>query len=222
MVSMLTWPDQMVKWAMANREETVPKPGNDAGKSKIIAAARTAFAERGYDGARLRAISEQAGVLHTTMLYHFKSKDVLWRAVVDDLFAKLDARMALHVGPNVGNSARDRYRLLVGDFIRFSAQYPELHRIMTSEGRADSERLRWLVDRHTRRLYELTAEFADIFGLPPNLVSPARLYFAVIGLATAPFTLAPEFQLLSGADPFSDAEVEQSIEFVETLLFREQ
>ena len=39
-------------------------------------------------------------------------------------------------------------------------------------------------------------------------------------LATAPFTLAPEFKLLSGIDPFDQEEVERTVAFVETLLFR--
>jgi TetR/AcrR family transcriptional regulator len=197
-----------------------PLPSSDQGQRNIIEAARTAFADRGFDGARLRAISDAAGVLHTAMLYHFKSKDILWRAVVDDLFAELDARLAEHQGEVAERTPLEFARQLLRSFIRFSAERPELHRIMTSEGRANSDRLTWLVERHSRRMYSLMENFAPLMDMPTGLNTPVRLYYAIVGLATAPFALAPEFKLLSGIDPFSEDELERTVEFLETLLFR--
>jgi TetR/AcrR family transcriptional regulator len=194
-------------------------PSSDQGQRNIIEAARTAFADRGFEGARLRSISDAAGVLHTAMLYHFKSKDILWHAVVDDLFAKLDTQLAQHLARASEMDPLDFARKLLREFIYFSAHYPELHRIMTSEGRASSERLDWLVAQHSKRLYTLMGKFTPLIPMPNGLNTPIRLYYAVIGLATAPFTLAPEFRLLSGVDPNSAAEVERTVEFVEALLF---
>jgi TetR/AcrR family transcriptional regulator len=197
-----------------------PSPSSDEGQRNIIMAARTAFADRGFDGARLRSISEDAGVSHTAMLYHFKSKDMLWQAVVDDLFAELDARLTEDQADDAQLSPLAFSRQRLRAFIRFSAESPELHRIMTSEGRASSDRLIWLVERHSRRMYELMKGFTALIDMPADLNTPIRLYYAIIGLATAPFTLAPEFKLLSGIDPFSEDELERTVAFVETLLFR--
>ena len=196
-----------------------PLPSSNQGQRNIIDAARAAFADRGFDGARLRSISAAAGVLHTAMLYHIKSKDILWRAVVDDLFAELDARLAGHLAQASALSPIDFARKLIREFIRFSAERPELHRIMTSEGRASSERLDWIVDRHSRRLYDLMETFTPLMTVPTGLNTPIRLYYAVVGLATAPFTLAPEFKLLSGIDPFGENELERTVQFVEAILF---
>jgi hypothetical protein len=69
-------------------------------------------------------------------------------------------------------------------------------------------------------MYGLMENFAPLMDMPKGVNSPIRLYYAIVGLATAPFTLAPEFKLLSGIDPFSDDELERTVEFVETLLFR--
>ena len=205
---------------MASDTTKTNSPSSAAGQRAIITAARTAFADRGFDGARLRSISDAAGVLHTTMLYHFKSKDMLWRAVVDDLFAELDARLAEHQADAAEQSPLEFSRQLLRAFIRFSAERPELHRIMTSEGRAKSERLNWLVERHSRRFYDLMAGFTPLVDMPAPHNTPVRLYYAIVGLATAPFTLAPEFELLSGINPFHEEELERTITFVETLLFR--
>jgi TetR/AcrR family transcriptional regulator len=197
-----------------------PLPSSDQGRRNIIAAARTAFADLGFEGARLRSISDSAGVLHTAMLYHFKNKNTLWRAVVDDLFAELETRLTEHQqeGPKQFQLEFARQRLRA--FIRFSAERPELHRIMTNEGRASSERLTWLVEKHSRRMYDLMKNFTPLIDMPAGLNQPIRLYYAIVGLATAPFTLAPEFKLLSGIDPFSEDELERTAEFVEVLLLR--
>ena len=194
-----------------------PAPSSNDGQRNIIMAARNAFAERGFDGAKLRAISQEAGVLHTAMLYHFKSKDILWRTVVDDLFAELDARLAAHGAESAALLPQEFSRKLLRAFIRFSAERPELHRIMTSEGRAHSERLTWLVERHSRRMYVLMAQFTPLINMPAELNTPVRLYYAVIGLATAHFTLAPEFELLSGINPFAADELDRTVAFVEEI-----
>jgi TetR/AcrR family transcriptional regulator len=206
---------------MATRTAKAPLPSSDLGQRNIIEAARTAFADHGFEGARLRSISNAAGVLHTAMLYHFKSKDILWRAVVDDLFAELDARFADHAHPAEEHSALEFSKRRLRAFIRFSAERPELHRIITSEGRASSERLTWLVEKHSRRMYDLMKTSTPLLDIPAGLNTPIRLHYAIVGLATAPFTLAPEFKLLSGIDPFSEHELERTVEFVETILFRD-
>lgn len=205
---------------MDSSKRTSHAPASDEGQRNIIEAARDAFADKGFEGAKLRAISEKAGVLHTAMLYHFKSKDILWRAVVADLFSKMEDRFASHLlsADQLGSEASARNMLR--EFIRFSAAYPQLHRIMTSEGRARSQRLEWLVDTYSRRLYKLMESFVPLMITPDHVRTPIRLYYAVIGLATAPFTLAPEFELLSGINPFSDEELGASMDFVEALLFR--
>ena len=50
--------------------------GNET-KLTIIRAAATMFARQGYTGSSLRAIARSAGVDHTTLLYHFGSKERL-------------------------------------------------------------------------------------------------------------------------------------------------
>lgn len=49
----------------------------------ILDAALEAFALRGFDGAGLREIAKIAGVAQPTINYHFKSKDALFKAIVE-------------------------------------------------------------------------------------------------------------------------------------------
>ena len=53
-----------------------------ASKASILEAARGEFALHGYS-ARLQDIAERAGLTHPTLLYHFKSKERLYAAVIE-------------------------------------------------------------------------------------------------------------------------------------------
>ena len=51
-------------------------------KIKILIAAEQVFAENGYSGASVRAITRKANVNSALVNYHFRSKDALFKAVV--------------------------------------------------------------------------------------------------------------------------------------------
>ena len=55
----------------------------------LIAAAIDEFASKGFEGASTRAIAEAAAAHQPQILYHFGSKEQLWRAAVDELFDRL-------------------------------------------------------------------------------------------------------------------------------------
>ena len=67
---------------------TVPAPDT---KSRILDAAEVLFAERGYDAASLRALTEQAGVNLAAVHYHFGSKQSLFAAVIERRVGALNA-----------------------------------------------------------------------------------------------------------------------------------
>lgn len=192
------------------------KPGSDEGQRRILLAARAAFATNGFEGASLRAISAEAGVLHTAMLYHFPTKDALWRAVMADLFEVVEGRLQAAAATASGKATDTIARATIRAFVQFCAEFPELHRIMTSEGRSDTDRLAWLVDNYSRRLFGAVQTMAPVAN--PLLADPIRLYYAIIGLSASIFTLAPEYSRLSGRDPFAPDEVKATADLVVTLV----
>lgn len=193
------------------------KPGSDEGRRRILDAARGAFATHGFDGASLRAISAEAGVLHTAMLYHFPTKDALWRAVMADLFAMVEARLEAATAATVGQPPAAVARATLRAFVQFCAECPELHRIMTSEGRSDTDRLAWLVDNYSRRLFGAAQAMHGLAN--PLFADPIQLYYAIIGLSASVFTLAPEYRRLSGRDPFAEKEIQATADLVVALVF---
>ncbi|SCG46525.1 TetR/AcrR family transcriptional regulator [Micromonospora coxensis] len=59
------------------------RPGNPDTRDAILAAARTAFADRGFDATSIRMIATAAGVDPALVHHYFGSKDQLFRATVD-------------------------------------------------------------------------------------------------------------------------------------------
>ncbi len=55
-------------------------------QKKLLEAAIEAFSENGFKGTSTRDIAERAGVHHPLITYHFKNKDLLWRAAAQRVF----------------------------------------------------------------------------------------------------------------------------------------
>ena len=59
------------------------RPGNPDTRDAVLAAARAAFAERGFDGATIRGIAADAGVDPALVHHYFGSKDQLFLAAIE-------------------------------------------------------------------------------------------------------------------------------------------
>lgn len=210
----------MVSTAPASRRT---RPSADVTRERILAAALDLFSERGFDGASTRDIAARAGVTQPLLNYHFSGKDDLWRAAVDVLFAQLNDALSARADGLRGVDEVTAARLLVREFIWFSARHPQLHRIITQECKVDGPRMDWLVERHVRPLYETTtAQFAALAaeGHVPA-IPPAHLYYIVTGAGPTMFVLGPECRRLSGLDPESEDVIEAHADAVRALLFND-
>ena len=63
-------------------------------KLRILTSAETHFGEFGYDSASLADIASSAGIRRASLLYHYGSKEKLYLAVQEALFADLAQALA--------------------------------------------------------------------------------------------------------------------------------
>lgn len=181
--------------ARHRRPEPPPEPVSAA--ERILAAALAAFAERGFDGAKTRDIAAAAGVPQGLLAYHYASKQALWEAAADWIFAEVRADLESASEALRDVDPKTRLRAVMKRFARFVARRPELHCFMTHEGSHDGPRLRWLADRHIRPLFELSTALIQE-ALPG--VDAAQLHYALLGAIAHVFAVAPEFALVAGRD----------------------
>jgi AcrR family transcriptional regulator len=100
----------------------------DDTKQRLLDASRKLFADNGFAGASVRAITRQAGANLGAITYHFGSKEGLYAAVLEQLFAILADRVsaaAARAAP-----ARERLEEIVHAFFAFFAEYPEAPRLV--------------------------------------------------------------------------------------------
>jgi TetR/AcrR family transcriptional regulator len=199
----------------------VTRPSADATRDRIVAAATDLFSERSFDGATTRDIAARAGVTQPLLTYHFHSKEELWRAAVDSLFDLLNQTMVQRANGLRGVDEITSAKLLVREFIVFSARNPQLHRIIMQESKSDGARMDYLVDRHVRPIYERTIEMFESLareGAVPD-VPAVHLYYILTGAGPTMFVLAPECRRLSCLDPSDEDVIEAHADAVSRLLF---
>jgi AcrR family transcriptional regulator len=202
----------------------VRRPSADATRERVLAAALDLFSELSFDGATTRDIAARAGVTQPLLNYHFSSKDEMWQAAVDGLFAELNEVLATREEGLRGVDELTAAKLLVREFIYFSASHPQLHRIITQECKTDGPRMDWLVERHIRPHYEQAAQlFSRLVGagLLPD-IPVAHLYYILTGAGPTMFVLAPECRRLTGIDPQAPEVIEAHVDAVTAFLFGRQ
>jgi AcrR family transcriptional regulator len=178
-------------------------------RQQLLESALVEFGTKGFDGASTRSIAQRVDAHQPQINYHFESKDALWVAAVDHLFGLLAGELAdvSLAGSDDPTELALGFAEAVRRFVRFAAAHPELNRIMVHEGTEDSERLRWMVERHVRPLYDATRaiwqRLRDAGIAAP--IDAARVHYVIVGAASLPFVNAPEARLLTGAEP-ADAE----------------
>jgi len=97
----------------------------------LVATARELFAQQGYDGTSIRAITERAGVNLAAVTYHFGTKEALYAAVVASVAQPLRERveaLARTAGPPAGRLGR----ILHAYFDHF-ADHPDMPKLVIQQ-----------------------------------------------------------------------------------------
>jgi AcrR family transcriptional regulator len=182
-------------------------------RQQLLDSALVEFGAKGFDGASTRSIAQRVDAHQPQINYHFASKEALWFAAVDHLFELLGAELAglpLPAGVDDPQELALVFAEAIRRFVRFAAAHPELNRIMVHEATEDSDRLRWMVDRHVRPLYDAIRVAWERLG-DAGIAAPidsAMVHYVIVGAASLPFVNAPEARLLTGVEPTDAAWVD--------------
>ena len=197
---------------------------SEATREAILDAAERIFADEGLAGARTDAIAAAAGVNKALLYYYFRSKEGLYRAVLEGYVADFN-RQALDVLSCEGSACALLLRYINHhfDFIAAHRHHGPLFQrmLMTDEkswvrlarelGLPRMKALLKLIERGMR-----SGEFRrmDSFHVAISLVSLIAFYFSS----------APVLRAVSGIDPYTKANVEhrrkEVLEFVRYALFK--
>lgn len=192
-------------------------------RDRILDAAAAEFADHGFEGASTRNVAVNAGVQHPLVTYHFESKEGLWRAALTSLNERFVKLYRARLEGLRGVDAGTKLRLILEDFIRFSAENPAFHWLMSHEGSKGGRRMNWLVDAYVRHFFEEITELIRAAQKEGRFVAgdPHHLLYIFVGAVTRLFMLGPEVKKVSGRNPTSQAYVEEHVRLCLGLFFRE-
>jgi TetR/AcrR family transcriptional regulator len=158
----------------------------EASRARILEAARIEFVSHGLSGGRVDRIAEQSGVNKNLIYHYFGSKDALYLAVLERIYADLRARQQdqdLRGLPPVEGMKR-----LVGSTFDHFVATPDLIRLMSIENIHYAEHLR--TSRSTKSLYSGLLDTIRILlkrgqeeGVFRANVDAVDLYLSISGLA---------------------------------------
>ena len=214
---------------MSNVPEQTRKRGRppksadgDDRRDQILRAALKVFSLAGFDGSTTAEIAEEAGVTQPLLNYYFKSKDELWREAASTAYANLERIFTQATKELSDLDPLSRLRVMIRKFVYFSAQYPEIPRLVMLEGMRESERLDWLVEHSMRPLHEVMDSLlldAEATGQIRVLRKP-NMAFIMIGAASFFFTAAPIVSRLYGIELLSPEEIDAHVETVTEILLQ--
>jgi TetR/AcrR family transcriptional regulator len=69
-------------------------------RAALLSSARRLFATRGFHGTSVGDIADEAGLRKPSLFHHFPTKEALYRAVMDELFAQLATVVAANATPD--------------------------------------------------------------------------------------------------------------------------
>ncbi|MGB7409710.1 MAG: TetR/AcrR family transcriptional regulator [Sphingopyxis granuli] len=188
-------------------------------KQAILAAALREFADKGFDGASTREIADKADVNHRLIGHHFGNKELLWEATAKYVFGEYVAQQRKRYQGLDGVDQPILLRLMLREFILFSAKVPQLHRFMVQANEGGQKRLEWLIKNHLApgiAMDLMILRKAQEEGMLRS-GNPMHLRYLFIGAATSVFTLSEEYQFMSKQNPFDEDFIENHIEMVLSL-----
>jgi TetR/AcrR family transcriptional regulator len=194
-------------------------------RARILKAAGLVFAEGGLAGARTEAIAAAAGVNKALLYYYFKSKDGLYRAVLEDHLREFSCRALeiLSAGDSPGRTLL-RYVSYHFDFIGARPYYPSLFQRLMMAGGSAAERM---VQEHMAPVSKLLLGVIERGMRAGEFRSFDRQHTAIslVALIVFYFGAAPLVRRFGGKDPFQRANrarrKKEVLKFIRYALFKD-
>lgn len=173
-----------------------------ATRAELLAAGRRLFAQRGYDGASIRAITRDAGANLGAVTYHFGSKRDLYAAVLEEGLRPLAARVdeAVHSG----GLALERMLRVVEAYFDHLQRHPDLPHLLLQEVAAGKQPPAVVVEI-LRGVKEAIAGL-QVEGATEGSVRPGHPVLTALSVISQPVYLALVAPLLRTVGPFDLAD----------------
>ena len=155
----------------------------------ILEAAKRVFIRKGYDGARMQEIADEAGINKALLHYYFRNKDTLF----DSIFLNAFASFIPNIGATIMSDKQfeEKLKTIIDTYIDMLIANPFLPSFVLQE-----------INRNPNRIIDILHGwginpklFKDVFirelGDKSKKIKPEHLIFNIISMCVFPFVAKP-------------------------------
>jgi len=167
-------------------------------EQKIFEAARHVFHQRGYDGARMQEIADQAGINKALLHYYYRSKDKLYEAVFKEALKRVGPKMFEGLDSDI--DLEEKLRKFTSNYINTLKRNPFIPGFIIHEVHSNKERFKDFLAENVKGIVKLDKINAQLEeGIQEGKyreISAEQLFMNVFSLCAFPFAARPAFQTL--------------------------
>lgn len=189
-------------------------------EAKIIEAARQVFIRKGFAGARMQDIADEAGMNKALLHYYFRSKEKLFEVIFREAFDTLIPRVEDLFSSDL--DFFDKIRGLTKVYINMATENPYLPLFVLNQMHADPDHFKKAFGATAHRIpYPLIKQQISE-AVKQGLIRPIephQLIMNILSLCLFPFVARPMFQLTmqvtdAGFREMTEARRESVAEFI--------
>lgn len=160
-------------------------------EEQILKAAKQVFRERGFSGARMQKIADEAGINKSMLHYYFRTKDQLFQQVfqesIRDFFPKIFKVL------NADLAFVPKIRKLVETYYTMFKNHPHLPRFVIHEMNQHPDRFKEFINKTQIRIPERFVKQiqAEIESGSMKRIAPREFIINTIGLCVFPIIARP-------------------------------
>jgi AcrR family transcriptional regulator len=183
-------------------------------EERILEAAKKVFHCKGYDGARMQEIADEAGVNKSLVHYYFRNKDNLFQAVFEDAFSKLIAKLNEIFFSELNFTAK--IENFIGYYVTFLSQNSYLPLFILNGLYEKPEQIRTMLAKNQLLPERLIDQIKKQVKSELNLeIDPFHIFINILALSVFPVIAKPLIETMFG---YTNEQLEQFYEERKTVV----
>ena len=161
----------------------------------ILNAAKNIFFRKGYDGARMQEIADEAGMNKALLHYYFRSKDKLFEAIFKNAFQQFIPVMVENILSGI--SLEKKIEVFVENYLNVLIKTPQLPNFVLTEINRDPERIVGMFSKMGLKPTLILQEIQK--GMEEGMLrqmDPRHLLINMLALCAFPFAAKPLMQII--------------------------
>ena len=177
-------------------------------EERILVAAKKVFHTRGFEGARMQEIADEAGVNKSLVHYYYRNKDNLFKAVFEDAFSRLIGKLNEIFSSELSFSSK--IETFLNYYITFLSQNSYLPLFILNGMYEKPEEIKAILLKKNLSPQRLMAQIQKQVREELKLeIDPIHLYINILALSVFPVVARPIIQTIFG---FSDEQFDKFYE----------